>query len=77
MILPQGAVILSDAMEARARSTTERFVMERLQNGESLGNIVRDLMALEHADIESAQRAVDEFASSLLERRLHGILNLP
>ena len=72
VVLPEGAVILGPQIDARARSTTERYVLERLRNGESLGCIARELMVLEHPDVESAQRAVDAFTSSLLERRQHG-----
>jgi hypothetical protein len=69
VVLSDGAVILGEGTDARARSLTERYILERLRSGESLGKVAQGLMVLEHADIESAQRAVDEFASSLLRRR--------
>jgi hypothetical protein len=68
-VLSDGAVILGEGTDARERSLTERYILQRLRSGESLGMVVQSLMVLEQADLESARHAVDEFASSLLKRR--------
>jgi len=76
IVLSDGAVILGEGTDARARSLTERYILERLRSGESLGRVAQSLMVLENADIESAQRAVDEFASGLLNRRINAGLDV-
>jgi hypothetical protein len=76
VVLSDGAVILGEGTDARARNLTERYILERLRSGESLGRVAQSLMVLKHADLESAQRAVDEFASSLLNRHINAGLDV-
>jgi hypothetical protein len=71
VVLCDGAVILGECTDARARSLTERCILERLRSGESLGRVAQSHMVLTHADIECTQRAVDEFASGLPNRRIN------
>jgi hypothetical protein len=63
IVLCTGAVIFGEYTNARASSLTERYILERLWSGESLGRSAQRLLVLEHL------RAVDEFASSLSEHR--------
>jgi hypothetical protein len=72
VVLPEGAVILGKDSESRTRSMTERYILERLRSGESLSSVARSLISQDQVDIENAQRAVDEFANGLLERRRSG-----
>ena len=79
-----GVVVLGEGTDASARSQIEPYIIERLRNGESLGRVAQSLMFIEHADLPSAQRAVDEFASSSLNGRSNspeivpaGVANLP
>jgi non-canonical (house-cleaning) NTP pyrophosphatase len=76
VVLSDGAVILGEGTDVRARSLIERYILERLRSGESLGSVAQSLMVLEHADLESAQRAVDEFTSGLLSRRTNEGLDM-
>jgi hypothetical protein len=71
VILCDGAVILGESTDVRARSLTERYILERLRSGESLGRVAQSLIVLKHTDIECLQRAVDEFASGLPNRRIN------